>query len=232
MTARDDILASVRRSLHRRPAETAGRAAVEARLRHPRANLIPQRARAAMPERIDLFCTMATEVESSIDRLGGLDEIPSAVAAYLVREALPVAVRRADHPDLAGLDWATVPRLTLDIGAANGSTRVGLSVATAGIAETGTLVMVSGPAGPTTLTFLSDHHLVVLRASTVCGSHEDVWTLLRAVFGPGELPRTVNLVTGPSRSGDIGQELQLGAHGPRRLHILLVDDIHGTASLP
>jgi L-lactate dehydrogenase complex protein LldG len=38
------------------------------------------------------------------------------------------------------------------------------------------------------------------------------------------LPRTVNFITGPSRSADIGQKLQLGAHGPRRLHIILVGE--------
>jgi L-lactate dehydrogenase complex protein LldG len=38
------------------------------------------------------------------------------------------------------------------------------------------------------------------------------------------LPRTVNLITGPSRTGDIEQRIQLGAHGPRRLHIVLVED--------
>jgi L-lactate dehydrogenase complex protein LldG len=38
------------------------------------------------------------------------------------------------------------------------------------------------------------------------------------------LPRTVNFITGPSRTGDIEQRIVLGAHGPRRLHIVVVDD--------
>ena len=47
---------------------------------------------------------------------------------------------------------------------------------------------------------------------------------LRARYGEGAMPRTVNTVTGPSRTGDIEQQLELGAHGPRRMHILLVRD--------
>ena len=45
-----------------------------------------------------------------------------------------------------------------------------------------------------------------------------------------EWPRTVNLITGPSRTGDIEQRIQLGAHGPRRLHIILVDETADAAT--
>jgi L-lactate dehydrogenase complex protein LldG len=44
------------------------------------------------------------------------------------------------------------------------------------------------------------------------------------------MPRTVNFITGPSRTGDIKQRIQLGAHGPRRLHIVLVDERSGGPS--
>ncbi len=65
---------------------------------------------------------------------------------------------------------------------------------------------------------------MVVNAADVTGTYEDVWTRIRAVYGPGTLPRTVNWITGPSRSADIEQTLLLGAHGPRSLHILLVGD--------
>ena len=97
---------------------------------------------------------------------------------------------------------------------------VSLTPCFAAIAETGTLMLVSGRDTPTTLNFLPDTHIVVLRADQVLPHYEEGWSRLRA---SGPMPRTVNFITGPSRTGDIEQRIQLGAHGPRRLHIVLVD---------
>jgi Uncharacterized conserved protein len=98
---------------------------------------------------------------------------------------------------------------------------IGLSLGAAAIAETGTLVMHSGRDRMTTLNFVPEHHIVVLKASSIVGSLDDVWPLMRKrkVF-----PRAVNFITGPSRTGDIEQTLFLGAHGPRSHHILILDD--------
>ena len=85
-------------------------------------------------------------------------------------------------------------------------------------------MLASGPAAPTTLNFLPENHIVVLKASQVVGPYEDAWDRLRAANGEGRLPRTVNFITGPSRTGDIEQTIQMGAHGPRRLHVILVED--------
>ena len=65
---------------------------------------------------------------------------------------------------------------------------------------------------------------MVLQESDVVAGYEEVWTKLRAQFGKGGMPRTVNTITGPSRTGDIEQAIELGAHGPRRMHILVVRD--------
>ena len=82
----------------------------------------------------------------------------------------------------------------------------------------------SGAHNPTTLNFLPDNHIVILRASDIEADYEAVWARLRERYGAGIMPRTVNLVTGPSRSADIEQKLLLGAHGPRRLHVVIVGD--------
>ena len=95
-----------------------------------------------------------------------------------------------------------------------------VSAAFAGIAETGTLALVSGPDNPTTLNFLPDNHIVVLPREAIEADYESVFAKLRGVYGKGGAPRTLNFITGPSRSADIEQTLLLGAHGPRRLHIV------------
>jgi L-lactate dehydrogenase complex protein LldG len=97
-----------------------------------------------------------------------------------------------------------------------------VSHAFAGVAETGTLIMASGPDNPTTLNFLPDTHIVVVDAKDIVGDYETVWARLRDKFGTDALPRAINMITGPSRSADIAQILILGAHGPRRLHVLIV----------
>lgn len=107
---------------------------------------------------------------------------------------------------------------------ARGEDRVALTPALAGVAETGTLVLESGADKPTALNFLPEHHVVALRASELVASPEDVWDRLREAASGGPLPRTVNLITGPSRTGDIELTIHLGAHGPRALHVLLIED--------
>jgi L-lactate dehydrogenase complex protein LldG len=131
-------------------------------------------------------------------------------------------VRTGGDPAIAALPWQREPHLERLVGPSDGRDAVSLSRAFAGVAETGTLVLLSGPDNPTTLNFLPDTHIVMVSADDVAGDYESVWRRLRESHGAGVLPRTVNLVTGPSRSADIEQTLILGAHGPRALHILVV----------
>jgi L-lactate dehydrogenase complex protein LldG len=217
--ARDQILAGIRRSLGRgEPSPEAG-AACEARLQgHPR-NLVPARAQVPPPEQVELFVSMVLEVAATVQRLPNLDAVPDAVAEYLAGQNLPAEIKVAPDPDLAGIPWERRPTLTVRAGRAEDADATSLTGAVAGVAETGTLVMASGPAHPTTLNLMPDTHIVVLRADRVVGTYEDAWDALRA---RGPMPRTVNFITGPSRTGDIEQTIQLGAHGPRRLHVLLV----------
>jgi L-lactate dehydrogenase complex protein LldG len=220
--ARDRILGSIRTSLKRGPLGGERLAAVEDRLAAHRRNLVPARARVSAEEGIELFVRMATEVAATVERVAGLQDVPDAVAAYLARHNLPAELRVAPDPELDSVPWERRPTLTVAHGRAEDRDAISVTGAVAGVAETGTLVMASGPAHPTTLNLMPDTHIVVLRADRIVGSYEDAWDVLRA---RGALPRTVNLITGPSRTGDIEQTIQLGAHGPRRLHILLVDGV-------
>jgi L-lactate dehydrogenase complex protein LldG len=85
-------------------------------------------------------------------------------------------------------------------------------------------MLTSGADNPTTLNFLPDTHIVVLQASDIAGDYETLWGRLRERYGAGTMPRTINWITGPSRSADIEQTLILGAHGPRRLHVIVVKE--------
>ncbi|HEV8677801.1 MAG TPA: lactate utilization protein, partial [Stellaceae bacterium] len=186
-----------------------------------RRNLIPARAAALDPgERIDLFVAMAEEVQTTVARVADDAAVPAEVARYLAAENLPAELVMAPDPGLDAIPWETRPLLRLLRGRAEAGDAVSVTPCLAAIAETGTLLLVSGSETPTTLNFLPDTHIVVLHAGQVVASYEDGFDQVRA---HGGMPRTVNLITGPSRTGDIEQRIQLGAHGPRRLHIVLID---------
>ena len=220
-TARSQILDGIRRSLHRGELSGAARQAVDARLATPPRG--PAIARAALPpaEKVALFCQWAEFNNTTIARVAGA-EVAGEVAAYLARNNLPAEAAMAPSPQLDGYDWASQGMLSLRRGAGRGSDQVSITGAFAGIAETGTLVMASGPDHPVTLNLLPDTHIVVLREADIVGGYEEVWTRLRQRYGKDGMPRTVNTITGPSRTADIEQTIELGAHGPRRLHILVV----------
>lgn len=220
-SSRDAILGRVRRSLGRGPVEGAVREAVETRLQKPPRGIIPARSDRDSSGQIDLFVEMAAAVEASVVRVATSEAVPDAVGDYLARHNLGANVRMAPDDWLEGINWAQRPTLAITKGPSAGNDEVSVTAAFAGIAETGTLLLHSGPSSPTTLNFLPENHIVVLRASQIVGPYEDAWDLLRRA---GKMPRAVNMITGPSRTGDIEQTIMLGAHGPRRLHIIIVDD--------
>jgi len=220
VSGRESILGAIRGGLGRGELGVSERAALEKR--------IGDRPRGPRPSRIeldadalaDLFVQYAEGVDISVDRVASMEDIPDRVADYLARENLPANIRMAPDPSLSDILWDKRPTLTVSEGKTDGTHEVGLTGAFLGVAETGTLIMRSGPEHPTTLNFLPDTHVVVLRKSQIVGSYEDAWDQIRE----GDMPRTVNLITGPSRTGDIEQTIFMGAHGPRRMHIVMVED--------
>ncbi len=169
---------------------------------------------------------MAQEVDATVTRVDRAEDAPEAVARYLAERNLPARAVVTPDPRLAGLPWHNTA-LEIRSGTAEDSDAVGVSGCFAAIAETGTLMLVSGPGSPTRNNFLPDTHIVLLRADEVVGFYEEAWDRLRAACWTGAgmaMPRTVNFITGPSRTGDIAQKLELGAHGPRRLHIVIVEN--------
>ena len=223
MSARDRLFASLGRALADAPGRVSPEGAA-ARLDRRTPNLIPDRAQGSPEELVERFIHWAERVQATTARVATPADVPAAVADFLNRHNLPQRLRLAPHPLVEGLDWSSRPLIEVAAGRAEAQDLSSLALAFAGIAETGTLMLHSGPETPTTLNFLPDNHIVLLPADAITGSYEDAWARLRNRFG-ADWPRTVNLVTGPSRTADIEQELILGAHGPRRLHIIIVDDV-------
>ncbi len=215
MSARDAILGRLRAAAG--PAEPR-RASVEARLAaRAQTAPVPAQARAEGAARLDQFEAKARAADASVTRLPDLAALPAALADELRARNLPAAIRTGADPALAALDWGGIER---SVGAGRMEEPAALSLARFGLAETGTLALASGRENPVTLTFLPETHFVALRAADVMAGFEDFWAAWRA---RGLDPRTLNFVTGPSRSADIGQTLQLGAHGPMALHVFLID---------
>jgi L-lactate dehydrogenase complex protein LldG len=217
--AKAQIIGQIRRSLKRDALPSEKTAELSARLATHQRNLIPERVARDHAALVELFVEMAGAANAAITRLDKLSDVPGAIATLLAQENLPAQI--VASPALQDLPWGDRPVLTVRFGRAQGSDAVSVTPAFAAIAETGTLMLVSGPDTPSTLNFLPDSHVVVVKSSDVVGPYEDALDRMRA--RNAGMPRTINFVTGPSRTGDIEQTIQLGAHGPRRLHILLVE---------
>jgi L-lactate dehydrogenase complex protein LldG len=223
--SKQSILTAIRRGLRRGSLPPDQAAMLRGRMtQHPR-HLIPARSRLPHPDQVNLFVRNVEKEFGTVDRVRDLDAVPGAVADYLAAQNLPGRVVMAPHPDLQAIPWSARPLLEIREGRAEATDAVSVQHGFAGIAETGTLMLPSAPDRPVTLNLLADTEIAVLRASAIVGAYEEGWDRLRAELGA--MPRNVMFITGPSRSADIEQTLELGAHGPRRLHVVLVDDAAG-----
>ncbi len=211
--ARKSILDSVRRSLRRTgPLPASVRSALDHRLDRPSANPRPPLSE----DPIDLFMRKADIVHTRVSSVPECAGVSDVVLRHIDEHDLESAIVIA--PEISDLPWSN--RLSVEARAATAQDRIGVACAFAGIAETGSVMLLSSAAGPTTINFLPDDHLVVLSASRIVPHLEDAWAMLRRERE--SIPRTVNLICGPSKTGDIEITILEGAHGPRRLHVILV----------
>ena len=208
-TARDAILRSVRIGLKRGALDDNQRAALDTR--------VPHHTRPAFDE--DLIERFIRKFESragTVVRVSCREEVAAAVEAY--RASLNLPERAAIGAALKDLTWPQA--WSVNHGPATVDETMAVTAAVAGVAETGSLMLCGGPDSPTTHNFVPDDHVVVLEAGQIVRHFEDAWTVLRA--RTEGLPRATNFVSGPSRTADVEQTIQLGAHGPRRVHIVLI----------
>jgi L-lactate dehydrogenase complex protein LldG len=168
-------------------------------------------------DRVAHFEAQAARMSSTTERVAWLADVPAAVARYLDAHGLPK--RAVCWNTLGDLDWAGAG-LSVEARRPQGDDLVGISGAFVAIAETGTLMMLSGPDTPASMHLLPETHVAVVAADRVVAHYEDGFALARTERG--SLPRATNLVSGPSRTGDIEQTIVLGAHGPYRVHVVIV----------
>jgi L-lactate dehydrogenase complex protein LldG len=219
--ARDAVLKRVRNALGASGDRSAAREQADAYIAaHPQGPRPPIAEDGAAQ-----FLRRAFDMASTVEVLADRDEIPAAVARYLDALVLaPALASQKAHtgvcwPEFADLDW-TAAGLAIDPRPTRGDDRLGITGCYCAIAETGTLVMLSGGDTPTGTTLLPDTHIAVVGRDRIVGGMEEAFALIRRERGA--LPRAINMISGPSRTGDIEQTIVLGAHGPYRVHILVV----------
>jgi L-lactate dehydrogenase complex protein LldG len=215
MASREEILAAIRRR------QAHGGASPAVAEREQLQSYLRARPRGPLPQVAgDLVARFRAHAEagaSTCEQVPAMAEVPRAVARYL--DALGLPKSGCVWPRLAGLDW-NAAGLTLEPRAARGEDMVGVTGVFCALAETGTLAMVSGTDTPASASLLPETHVAVVPAARLVPYMEDAWDLMRAELG--QLPRAVNFISGPSRTADIEQSVVLGAHGPYRVHIVLV----------
>jgi L-lactate dehydrogenase complex protein LldG len=217
MNSREEILGRVRAGLQRNAINAAaGREVMAAALSSnsqgpkPVFDVTPQ----ALLERF----RVRSEVQSStVDIVAADSDVAAAIARYLTDMKLPKSA--VVQPALASLDWAGAG-LAVEARGARDADLVGITGCFCAVAETGTLMMCSAPDTPAAISLLPETHIAVVQASRIVPYMEDAWNLARTELG--KLPRAVNFISGPSRTGDIEQTIVLGAHGPYRVHLIIV----------
>lgn len=230
MSSRDDILGRVRARLNRNAENAAaGRAAIEAtlaaRAQGPRPSIDSEKSALAGRQQVGTPPLLGRLIEkslayaSTVDRVATSAEVPAAAARYLSGLNLPL--QAVVWPALAGLDWSG-SGIAVAARGARDADLVGITGCFCAIAETGTLMLCSSPETPATVSLLPETHIAVVPASRIVAGMEEGFALARAELG--QLPRAVNFISGPSRTGDIEQTIVLGAHGPYRVHLILLTD--------
>jgi len=167
-----------------------------------------------------VFTAQAQALQTSVSRVPRLADVPQAVAAYLDEHALP------RH----GVAWQTLGQLPweqaglmLEWRPPRDEDELGVTGCFCAVAETGSLLLASSPATPASTHLLPETHVAIVPTARIVASLEHAYALLRQELG--ELPRALSTVSGPSRTGDIEQTIVLGAHGPYRVHVVLVDAV-------
>ncbi|MFN3232381.1 MAG: lactate utilization protein C [Alphaproteobacteria bacterium] len=167
------------------------------------------------------FITRAEAARCTVESVASLESAPAAISTYLRGRNLEGPVRLA--PELAGRVSVSNAQVGLPVLDQISDGLVVVATCPAAVAETGSVVVTSGEGADARLNYVAETLIMLLPAAGIVSRHEEVWPLLRARMG-ARLPRLVSFVTGPSRTADIEQTIEFGAHGARHVHILIVEE--------
>jgi len=164
------------------------------------------------------FSDRAKAAIADVQILEKSEDVPRVVAELLRARNMAARIHLPVQSELGDFAWQ--PAVDIDY-TPPGPDDAALALAAAGIAETGTLVYAAAVDSPASWHFRPGFEIAVVYASDIVPHFEDVIAQIKAA---GAMPSTLNLVTGPSRTADIEQTLELGAHGPKELAILIIRD--------
>jgi L-lactate utilization protein LutC len=215
ISARDSMLARIREALGRGADAAADPEALRQRIRQHARHIEP----AFSDPPVQRFRDRIEAAEATVAVVQSISAVALEIERYLGQAGIEKRLVYAGDELLRKIDWPASLEVEQRLPLAGD--QVGVALALCGIAETGTLMLISGKDSPTSLNFLPDYHIVVLTTDQILLRMEDAWDHLRAHHGA--LPRTVNFISGPSKTADIEQTVEYGAHGPRCLHVILVD---------
>lgn len=216
MTSRDKILLGIRQALRRGDLSSSEKATLAKRFNEHPHSILSKRAELRHPELVHLFVSHAEKAEASVYHLATLTEASATILDYLQKKQIALNLCLSHDPLLDVIQWH--PEFILKKGLPDRTDLVSVTHSFCGVAETGTLVLLSSETSPTTLNFLPETHFVLLSTKNIVAYYEDAWNRIRR---SGLDPRIVNFITGPSRTADIEQTVQIGMHGPKQLCILL-----------
>ncbi|MFZ9038557.1 MAG: LutC/YkgG family protein [Gammaproteobacteria bacterium] len=212
--AREQVLARIRTALGRGEPDPERTTELRERIaQHPR-HIEP--AFGETPRQ--RFRQKLEAAEASFAELETLDAVAAEIERYLEAHGAEKRIATSGDDLLRAIEWPA--SVDAQPWVAGSDHRVSLTMAYCGIAETGSLLLVSGEQNPTCLNFLPDYHVVLIKAEQLVLRMEDAWDSLRA--STRQMPRSVNFISGPSKTADVEQTVEYGAHGPRCLHVILV----------
>ncbi|MEL6373687.1 MAG: LUD domain-containing protein [Pseudomonadota bacterium] len=220
---RSKVLGTIRSALTQEGGAQNREANVAQRLSARGRNLIPARVDRDREGLTALFIQHLEGQSATVVRVDESNAVPNAIGRYLRDNNLPARLRAGDDAALGALPWEREPTLERESGAAVNGDEVGLTRAIAGVAETGTMLMASGADNPVTLNFIPTNHIVVIDEADIAPAYEDAFDAVRGKLGDRVMPRTLNMISGPSRTGDIGGILVRGAHGPKDMCVIIVN---------
>ena len=220
--SRERILGRIKSGVNAQNRSAADIAALKARIENAERGIVPAYTKVAGTDVADLFLKRAEAQNNTVARVTSAEAALHEVRDFLRQNNLPAKVKISPSDRLDDLKFDEASDLEVSRGAAVKEDVTSVTPVYCAVAETGTMVTMSGAQTPSTLNFVPENHVVIVRESDLVTAYEDSWDKVRD-YGGGKIPRTVNWLSGPSRSGDIAMTMYMGAHGPRRQHIIFIE---------